>query len=193
MFESAIRLVLKHEGGYTNNPNDAGKATNYGVSLRFLANHPEDGDFDNDGDVDENDIAMMTLDDAKAIYRKHWWDKYRYSQIADPTIATKVFDLSVNMGAKRAHILLQQAMNKAFGLKLKCDGIIGPNTLRTLNAIADGDEEQELLTAYCDEAWAFYLRLIAANPKYKVFAKGWKNRAYSIGIANSVVEPMKAN
>lgn len=185
-FDKAIKLVLQHEGGYVNNPNDRGSATNWGVSLNFLADHPEDGDFDHDGDVDGEDIKSMTLENAKAIYKKFWWDKYSYGRIADQTIATKVFDFSVNMGSKRAHILLQQAMNAAFSLKLTVDGILGNASFSTLNAIADGDQEQKLITAYCDQAWKFYQSIIANNPSQAVFQKGWKNRAYSISVANSI-------
>lgn len=184
-FEDAIGLILQHEGGYVNNPNDPGSATNFGVSLRFLADHPEVGDFDHDGDVDAEDIKNMTVEDAMNIYREFWWDKFRYGTINDQTIATKVFDFSVNMGSKRAHMLLQQALNAAFGLKLSVDGILGPATFGVINAIED-DQEQKLLNAYCDAAWGFYQRLVANKPSLAVFKKGWYNRAYSIRVANSV-------
>jgi lysozyme family protein len=186
-FDKAINLLLKHEGGYVNNPNDPGGATNYGVSLRFLQEMPLTvGDFDHDGDIDREDIKNMSVEDAKRVYKTAWWDKYKYGMINDQTIATKVFDLSVNMGAKRAHILLQEAMNKAFSLRLTVDGMLGNASFATLNAIGDGDQEQKLITAYCNEAYGFYQRLIANKPSLKVFEKGWKNRAYSIGQANSV-------
>lgn len=185
VFEKAIGVLLQHEGGYVNNPNDPGGATNYGISLRFLADHPEDGDFDNDGDVDIADIKNMTVRQAMAIYHKFWWAKYRYGSINDQTIATKVLDLSVNMGAPRAHMLLQQALNKAFGLNLRVDGVLGPATFGVLNAIED-DKEQCLLNAYCDEAWNFYQQIIAKRPSLGVFKKGWYNRAYSLHVANSV-------
>jgi len=185
-FDQAIGLILKHEGGWVNNPNDPGGATNFGISLRFLVDHPEAGDFDMDGDVDAEDIAGMTIEQASDIYRQFWWDMYRYDQFADQTIATKVFDHAVNMGAKRAHILLQTAMNKAFGLKLTVDGALGPASYRSINAVHDGDEEQILLRTYCDEIWAFYQRLIANNSKLKVFAKGWQRRAYDLGKANQL-------
>lgn len=184
-FNKAIKTILRHEGGYVNNVNDSGGATNFGVSLRFLQDHPE-GDFNHDGVVNINDIKNMTIEQAALIYKLFWWDKFKYGQFADQTIAVKTFDFSVNMGAKRAHILLQEALNEAFGLKLDCDGVLGPASIQAINAIKDGGEEQKLITAYCDAAWGFYQRLIAKNPKLKVFEKGWKNRAYSISKANSL-------
>ncbi len=185
-FDKAIPLILKHEGGYVNNPNDAGQATNFGVSLRFLKDHPESGDFDQDGDVDAEDIRNMTMDQAEGIYKQYWWDKFHYGNIVDQTIATKIFDMSVNMGAKRAHIITQTAMNKVFGLNLTVDGILGPASLQTINACQE-DNEQTFLTSICDEQYGFYQRLIAQKPSLKVFANGWKNRAYDLDVANSVV------
>ena len=185
-FDKSIGIILKHEGGWVNNPNDPGGATNYGISLRFLSDHPELGDFDHDGDVDAEDIKSMTVEDATAIYKELWWDKFKYGNIVDQTIATKVFDLSVNMGAKRAHILLQRGLNAAFGLKLSEDGIIGPATMGVINQVIDGSGEQQLLDAYCNAAWDFYQRLIRQNAKLAVFAKGWKNRAFDLKEANSV-------
>ena len=184
-FNKSMVTILEHEGGYVNNPNDPGGATNYGISMRFLADQQNMGDFDGDGDLDIEDIKNMTVEQATEVYRTCWWDKYNYGAIVDQTIATKVFDLSVNMGAKRAHILLQTALNKAFGLKLTEDGILGKATMGVINACSD-DTEQTLLTAYCDEAYGFYQRIIAKNPKLKVFEKGWKRRAYSLSTANSM-------
>lgn len=185
-FDKAIGTILKHEGGYVNHPADPGGATSFGISLRFLADYPDIGDFDGDGDVDVDDIRIMTKEDASKIYKQAWWDKYKYGLINDQTIATKIFDFSVNMGASRAHILLQQALNQAFGLQLKQDGIIGPNTRNVINSVVDGSGEQQLIDAYSLVAWQFYQRLVNNNPKLGVFLKGWKNRAYSISKANSI-------
>lgn len=185
-FDKAIGIILKHEGGYVNHPSDPGGVTNYGISLRFLADYPNIGDFDHDGDVDAEDIRIMTINDASQIYRTAWWDKFKYELISDQTIATKVFDYSVNMGAKRAHILLQRALNRAYGLKLAEDGVIGPNTRNVINSAVDGSGEQTLIDAYSQVAWEFYQGLITANPKLGAFAKGWKNRAFSISVANSI-------
>lgn len=182
-FERAIPEILQHEGGFVNHASDPGGATNWGISLRFLADHLEAGDFDNDGDVDIEDIANMTVDQAAEIYRQFWWDKYNYGLLNDQTVATKIFDMSVNMGASRAHKIVQMALNKAFGLQLSVDGVIGNATRGVINACED-DVEQHLLTTICDEQFGFYQRLIANKPSLKVFERGWKNRAYFLGSAN---------
>lgn len=185
-FEQAIPHILNHEGGYVDNPNDVGGATNFGISLRFLADYPHMGDFDGDGDVDAQDIQIMTFEDAVEIYRTAWWEKYGYGRVVDQTIATKLFDLSVNMGSKRAHILIQQALNSAFGLNLPTDGILGPVSINAINSAVDGHGEQALLDAFCDVAWAFYQNIVSRRPASAVFLKGWKRRAFSLGQANEL-------
>lgn len=179
-FDRVIDVVLRHEGGYVNNPNDPGGATKYGVSLRFLADYTQ-YDVTGDGKITVDDIKAMTVDDAKKIYKDLWWNKFGYSRIADDTIATKVFDYAVNMGAGQAHKLLQRAINRAFGMKLVDDGVLGPNTLSVLNNIDHDDAaEDHLIAEYSNVVWEFYQMLISKNPKLAVFAKGWKARAFSV-------------
>lgn len=184
-FDIAIQHILKHEGGYINHPNDPGGATNYGISLRFLADQGNLGDFNHDGNVNIEDIKMMKKQDAINVYKQLWWEKYNYGSLLDQTIATKIFDMSVNMGASRAHKIVQAALNDVFGLNLTIDGILGPSTRSIINQCTD-DKEQIALTAICAHQFKFYTNLIAAKPNLAVFAKGWRTRAYSLSKANSV-------
>ena len=101
-YEPAFNRLLEHEGGYTV---DHAGPTNYGITLRVL-----DVDIDGDGDIDESDISALTPADAKEFYHRHWWANYRYYVIQNQEIATKVLDLSVNMGPKQAHRLVQRAL-----------------------------------------------------------------------------------
>ncbi len=175
-FNKAIGVVLEHEGGLVNHPSDPGGTTNYGISLRFALSELQkdndkdgflDGDFDEDGDVDADDIRKLTIKDAMEIYRKHWWDKFHYALISDQDIATKIFDMAINMGHVRAHKIVQEV------LKVKADGVLGVKTLSEINS----SEPISLLTQICTGQLEFYKRLVAQKPSMAVFYKGWKRRA----------------
>jgi lysozyme family protein len=181
-FNLAVPIVLKHEGFYVNDPTDPGGATNYGVSLRFLVttgdldkNGALDGDFDNDGDVDIDDIKNMNPDDAKNIYKFYWWDKYGYAAIDSQEIATKVFDLSVNMGSRQAHKCLQRALRSGSGVVLQDDGLLGIKTFKAVSFC----NPSRLICALRSEAAGFYRALIAQKPSFSKYENGWLNRAYS--------------
>jgi lysozyme family protein len=168
LFELAIPTVLRHEGGFVNDAADPGGATNFGVSLRWLKGQGLAGDIDHDGDVDAADIKAMTVDDAKALYRKFWWDAYHYESILAQAVATKIFDMAVNMGAPRAHKMVQQSMG------LTQDGILGPQTLAQLNTRPSLDVIASLQSTQAQ----FYRDIVASNPAREKFLKGWLNRAY---------------
>ncbi len=183
-FEKAIPRILLHEGGYVNNPNDKGGSTNYGITLGLLQDLHED--LNHDGVINVLDVKTMSVEAAKTIYKIQWWDKYGYGSIRDQTIATKVFDFSVNMGSHRAHMLLQRAINTALGTSLTTDGKLGPTTFSTINSITDPEEQQKVLDAYCNTVWSFYTSLADKNPKLKTFLRGWRNRAYDIDRAGEI-------
>lgn len=172
-FPLAINTVLLHEGGYVNNPKDPGGATNYGISLRFLKQaYPEalaDFDFDHDGDVDAADMRLLPQAKAIEIYREQFWDRYGYSRIDGASIATKVFDLCVNMGPKHAHQIVQRAAD------VKDDGVLGPASFKAINARPSAD----LLNRIRHEAVLFYERLIKLHPDFDEFRAGWIRRALS--------------
>ena len=191
-FEAAIVTVLHHEGGLSDNPNDPGGVTNFGISLRWaLAVQGEEPemklllDMDSDGDVDRDDIRYLTEDVAKELYRSQWWDKFKYGDLLYQTVATKVFDTSVNVGARQAHKFLQRAMRSVGRKTLVDDGILGPKTLVEVN----GANPREVVIALRSELAGFYRALIMRHnalrkrgvtvEDFSVFKNGWLERAYS--------------
>lgn len=158
-FEYAIKIVLKHEGGYSNDSVDPGGETKYGISKR---SYPM------------IDIKNLTIDKAKTIYYYDFWLKGRYYKIIDIKLAAKTFDAGVNMGTNRANKLLQSACNN-LGSNLLVDGLIGPNTLNIVNSY----NSIELLDVYRDEMYKFYTNLIKRRPSLVKYVNGWRNRAYS--------------
>lgn len=158
-FELAIDKVLKHEGGYVNHPNDPGGETNFGITKR---SYPY------------LDIRNLTREMAIKIYKQDWWDNYHYSCINDQFLATKIFDMAINMGAVQAHKLLQRAANQVYGGNiLVVDGLIGTNTLRLVNQL----EPIKLLDVVRDIQASYYRNIVENNPKLKPFLRGWLNRA----------------
>ena len=158
-FSAAIDATLKHEGGYSNHPSDPGGETKFGIAKR---SHP---------DVD---IASLTLDRAKDIYRSDYWPD-AYDQIDNQAIATKLFDTGVNVGLKHAVQILQEALYNCGDTSIVSDGQFGPATLAAVNNM----EPNGLLFQMRAAQGAYYQHLMDGNPKLRVFAKGWAARALS--------------
>lgn len=167
-FIKAINWVLPHEGGYNEIKGDNGGATNYGISLVFLQSIHDD--INHDGIIDKNDIKALSLEYTKQIYYDNFW-KPIYEKLPELT-SIKLFDSSINMGTRQAHILLQKALN-LLGSNLQLDGLIGNDTLVALS----GKSDIEVLNSFCNEQVKFYNNLIIKNPSYSKFQKGWLNRA----------------
>jgi lysozyme family protein len=152
-FAPAIAVVLEHEGGYFDDPR--GGPTKYGISQRSYPNLV---------------IRDLEQKDAEVIYLNDWWRKYEYQRIESQTVATKVLDAAVNMGARPAHRCAQRATRAVRQRHIAEDGILGPISV---NAINESDECC-LLAAYRSELAAHY-RMIGDSR----FERGWLNRAYS--------------
>jgi lysozyme family protein len=172
-FEHAIPTILDHEGRrFTAHAWDPGGATKFGITLRYARaagaidadgdGRPDlDLDLDDDGDIDERDIMLLDEPRAREVYRR-WWDRQRYDRIVDEHVATKVFDLSINMGPRAvtksgrvigAHALVQRAVN-ACGYRLLEDGHLGPMTIAAVNDC----EPRELLLELCHQQTEHYRR-----------------------------------
>jgi lysozyme family protein len=167
-FQKAIQHVLAHEGGYNNIADDAGGATNYGVSLVFLRTAKKD--LNGDGKIDTLDVKNMTKAQAEDIYWNNFWKPYY--DVMTERLAMKLFDTAVNTGHARANILLQRSLLR-LGSKVNIDGVIGQQTLNECKRYA----EEQLLVAYVQEQLAFYRSLVTRKPSQQKFLKGWENRA----------------
>lgn len=164
--------VFEREGGLIDHRHDPGGVTNYGISLRFLRSKgPIYGDMDDDGDVDADDIRALTEDVALELYHQFFWLPV-YDQIDVGVVAVRVFDHHVNAGQRSAGIVTQRAC-RAFGHDLKEDGVLGPESLKAINACT-----ASLLWALKSERAGFYRLLAARNSDFSAFIKGWLMRAY---------------
>ena len=116
------------------------------------------------------DIKNLTEDDAKDIYRRDYWDKYKCEDL-DEDLRHIYFDMCVNMGAGRATKILQETAN-AKGANLKVDGFIGPKTISALKGV-----ELERVRAYRVK---YYANLVVRKPDLGKFYFGWFKRSLEV-------------
>ena len=161
-FNLSFENVIGVEGGYTQDPKDTGNwtggrkgvgklsGTKYGVSA---ASYPS------------LDIKSITLDDAKAIYYRDYWqvingDAFPFS------ISNALFDCAVNSGCSSATKLLQRSLG------VVSDGKIGKQTI----AAAQAKDQTELLIDFLTARAVFYARLA----KFELYGKGWMKRLFTV-------------
>lgn len=149
-WDTSIKRVLGHEGGYVNNPKDPGGETNWGITIAVARANGYPGS-----------MRAMPRETAVAIYRKLYWDTIRGDQLP-PAVAFQVFDAGVNHGVARASQWLQECVGTAK------DGKIGPATLAAVAKF----KESSLTFAFLALRTQFYTDLGTWN----TFGKGWTRR-----------------
>ena len=145
-FDIAFAKLIGHEGGYTSNPKDPGGETKFGISKR---SYPA------------VDIADLTVDDAKAIYKHDFWDRAQCDRLP-PDLAFQVFDGAVNSGIGNSIRWLQEAAGVAV------DGVVGPLTLRKV-----GDMDTGIAIARYN---GVRLKFMTSLSTWDVFGRGWARR-----------------
>ncbi len=111
-FDHAMRFVFEKEGKFSNDKDDPGGATNYGITLNTLRDAGVD--VDGDGDIDVEDIKKLTPADAFAIYKEKYWDALDNDNLDWP-LAIVAFDTAVNCGVNRTKRWLKMTQDKGEG------------------------------------------------------------------------------
>lgn len=167
-----IDNLIAREGGFTDHPADRGGPTRWGITQRIARAHGYAGD-----------MRLFPRDAAASIYRRLYWLRPRFDQVAQhaPALAAELFDTGVNMGPAVAARFLQRALN---GLNrnardypdMAVDGAIGPITLAALAAFLatrGPTGERVLLKAVEALQGERYLSLAESRPANEAFLYGW--------------------
>ncbi len=162
-FSASLDVVLGHEGGVSDRPEDPGGFTVRGITLGFLRRFGLDPN--NDGVIDRRDLIGMSDVAIANIYRAKIWLPAQCDRLA-PGLDLAVFDAAVNLGHPRALKLLQKA------LRVKPDGIIGDISRRAIN--------NAHLPYLLDEFTARRAFYYATRPKVVFFGLGWYRRVVDI-------------
>ncbi len=155
--------IVAREGGFVNDPDDPGGATNFGVTIGTLRSL--EFDVDRDGDVDVDDVIGLSKDDARRIFVRHYFERPSIDLLPEPLQAS-VFDMYVNAGANAVKIL--QKLLRDMGHQVDVDGVIGPQTAASAEA-AFAAAPHHLVDAYGIARRNYYYRLAdgrAASRKY---------------------------
>ena len=176
--ESIAAEIVRREGGYVNDPDDPGGATNHGVTIHTMKGLGLD--LTGDGRVDTSDVRALSPGKAAEIYVRHYFHGPKLNLLPAP-LQPSVFDMQVNAGSNAVRIL--QRLMAAFGLPLKDDGIIGPMTARTV-ARAMEMAPDHLADAYGIARRNYYYKLADGRPSSRKYARrldggkgGWIVRA----------------
>ena len=160
-FRKAIPLILKHEGGFVNHPNDPGGATNKGITIATFRRYVKP-----DGTIE--DLKALTEAQAVVVYKRQYWDQV-LGDALPPGLNYAVADYAVNSGPSRAAKALQGI------LRVPQDGRIGPVTLKAISAHAPAD----LVDKLCDQRIAF-MKGIRGGELWKTFGRGWSRRVAEV-------------
>ena len=176
--EQIAEEIVAREGGFVNDPDDPGGATNFGVTIHTMRRLGLD--LDRDGDVDVGDVRALSRGQAVAIFIDHY---YRRPGIAGLPEALRgsVFDMYVNAGANAVKIL--QRLLREMGEAVDVDGVIGPQT-QAAAARAAQAAPGHIGDAYGIARRNYYFALADARPASRKFARtrsggkgGWIRRA----------------
>ena len=170
--------IVAREGGFVNDPDDPGGATNFGVTIHTMRRLGLD--LTGDGRVDISDVKALTKPQAVEIFIKHYFDRPKIGKLPKP-LQPSVFDMYVNAGGNAVKIL-QRLLNR-MGLKVAIDGALGPETLgATQEAIRMAPEH--FVDAYGIARRNYYFRLADQRPASRKYARtrkggkgGWITRA----------------
>ncbi|MEM9351104.1 MAG: holin-associated N-acetylmuramidase [Pseudomonadota bacterium] len=170
--------IIDREGGYVNDPDDPGGATNFGVTIHTMRRLGLD--LDGDGQVTSADVKRLSRAQAVDIFLKHYFEMPRIAELPE-ALQASVFDMQVNAGSNAIKIL-QRLLGKV-GFPVTVDGTLGPKTIAAAaNAVTAAP--RHLADAYGIERRNYYYALADRRPKSRKYARrrdggkgGWITRA----------------
>lgn len=170
--------IVAREGGFVDDPDDPGGATNHGVTIHTLRRLGLD--ITGDGQVDGADVRRLTRAQATEIYIDHYFRRPGLGALPEP-VQPSVFDMYVNAGAHAVKIL--QRLCTQMGFPCADDGIIGPETIRAAQRAYEAAPDH-FADAYGIARRNYYYALADARPASRKYARrrdggkgGWITRA----------------
>lgn len=164
-FQQALAYTLMNEGGYSEDKDDRGGATKFGVTIATLSTYLG-------GQATIQEVRNLSKDDAANIYYHLYWTPLCLSMVNNNSLATSIFDVGVNCGVHYSARITQSSLN-ALDLTVIVDGEMGFKTCEKLNQVDQG----KFILTFENLLVEHYYGIVAANPKQQKFLPGWLARA----------------
>lgn len=156
-FKTALKKVLKWEGGFVDDPDDMGGRTNKGITQKTYNLYYE------------GDVKYITDEQVETIYRVGFWKRIKGDDIQSQKVAELLFDYAVNSGVVTASKKIQALVG------VVQDGKIGSITVEAINK----KNPDTLFNELYDVRVAYYKAIVARRPNQQKFLKGWLRRLKS--------------
>jgi lysozyme family protein len=170
--------IVAREGGYVNDRDDPGGATNYGVTIHTMRRLRLD--LDGDGVITPADVRRLTRAQAIEIFLEHYFNRPLIAELP-PALHASVFDMYVNAGSNAVKILQRLLAEMGYGVTV--DGALGPQTLAAVRAAYRASPDH-LADAYGIARRNYYFRIADRRVASRKFARtraggkgGWIVRA----------------
>ena len=170
-FREAFQLMIAHEGGYVNDPDDPGGETYKGVARKIHSKW--------DGWIMIDRMKRMSgfpaildkdpeLQEAvEDFYEVQFWNRISGSLISEQAVASSIFDFGVNAGTGTSATLAQMVVDSP------ADGVIGTDTIEKINAF----NPEHFLAAFTVAKIARYVNIVKKRPTSRKYFYGWVIRA----------------
>lgn len=180
IWEIAFDFVIHVEGEYSDDPEDPGGETKFGITVNTARKYGYEGD-----------MKDLTLEHAKSIYFKGWWNKLRCPAFENDILKILLFDTGVNMGKETAALKLQKAYNilhKPYA-EITVDGLIGPQTIRECNQY---EHPRDLNFWFMMIRGERYADIVRSRESQTKFIRGWGRRLQKL-LLKIIMEKVGSN
>lgn len=171
LFSKISSVILRHEGGYVNDPNDRGGETNMGITIAtWRAYAPIDLGIE----ATSSTLRNMTKEQAEIIYYNHYWEPKGFCKLENTKVALMVYDWTITSG--RAVKQIRKMLHDEYNNRLIVNNIMDDDMIHCINAVED---QEQLLSRIAEIRKDYYRSLTITNgePNAQIkFLNGWINR-----------------
>lgn len=171
LFSKISSVILRHEGGYVNDPNDRGGETNMGITIAtWRAYAPIDLGIE----ATSSSLRNMTKEQAEIIYYNHYWEPKGFCKLENTKVALMVYDWTITSG--RAVKQIRKMLHDEYNNRLIVNNIMDDDMIHCINAV---ENQEQLLSRIAEIRKDYYRSLTITNgePNAQIkFLNGWINR-----------------